>query len=111
VLVLPIHHGDGIHSTISPKEVTKVALRLKYLIEQVIPYEVEEAKVTKAQSPILTSEVLSTAKKAAGDDCKGCVVFCLLLCKSWFHRQAVYVVIGPEHSQSQSKRGLLNMRV
>jgi len=51
---------------IDPKEVTKIALRLKHQIEQVIPCELEEDQITKAHSPILTKAVLDTAK-AAGE--------------------------------------------
>lgn len=69
---------------IDAKEVTKVCLRLKHQIEQVIPYEIEEEKVTKANSPIITQAVLDTANKAGGEENKACVVFCLLIVKKWF---------------------------
>lgn len=91
VLVLPIHHDERLVSAIPPLEVTKVALRLKYLIEQVIPCEIEEDRVTKPHSPIVTPEVEKAAKEAGGEEYKGCVVFCLLVCKTWFQRQAMYV--------------------
>lgn len=71
---------------IDPKEVTKICLRLKHQIEQVIPYEIEEEKVTKPNSPIITSAVLETASKAGGGDAEktACVVYCLLMVKKWF---------------------------
>lgn len=69
---------------IDPKEVTKVCLRLKHQIEQVIPYEIEEEKVTKANSPIITPAVLNTANEAGGEGNKACIVFCLLIVKKWF---------------------------
>lgn len=71
-----------------PVAVTKVALRLKYQIEQVIPCELEEAKVIKANSPIITRRVIATAKAAGGKDNGACVVYCLLVCYRWFKRQA-----------------------
>ncbi len=86
--MLPSSRDDAIESAIPPAEVTKVALRLKYQIEQVIPCEMEESKVTTANSPIITRKVIQTAKEAGGEDYKGCVVYCLLICKRWFHRQA-----------------------
>ncbi|KAJ8112787.1 hypothetical protein OPT61_g4927 [Boeremia exigua] len=73
---------------IDPKEVTKICLRLKHQIEQVIPYEIEEEKVTKANSPIITAAVLETANKAGGEDKTACVVYCLLMVKKWFEKQA-----------------------
>jgi hypothetical protein len=71
------------------KEVTKVALRLKHQIEQVIPCELEEDKVTKPHSAILTPAVLETSKKAGGEEYKACIVYCLLVVKKWFRSQAL----------------------
>lgn len=68
---------------------TKIALRLKHQIEQVIPCELEEDQITKAHSPILTPAVLQTAKLAGGDDYQACVVFCLLQVKKWFEKQSL----------------------
>ncbi|UPX10190.1 Calcium channel yvc1 [Ascochyta rabiei] len=73
---------------IDAKEVTKICLRLKHQIEQVIPYEIEEDKVTKANSPIITQAVLDTANKAGGEDKTACVVYCLLIVNKWFKKQA-----------------------
>ncbi|OAL02994.1 hypothetical protein IQ06DRAFT_245795 [Phaeosphaeriaceae sp. SRC1lsM3a] len=74
---------------IDPKEVTKIALRLKHQIEQVIPCELEEEQITKAHSPILTTAVLNTAKAAGGEHNQACVVFCLLVVKKWFQKQSI----------------------
>lgn len=84
--VLP--QSETIGSAFPAVEVTKVALRLKYQIEQVIPCELEEWKVTKANSPVITRKVIQTAREAGGKDYKSCVVYCLLVCKRWFKRQA-----------------------
>lgn len=86
--VLPIADAEAIRSAYPPAEVTKVALRLKYQIEQVIPCELEEWKVTKANSPVITRKVALTAKEAGGAEYKSCVVYCLLVCKRWFTRLA-----------------------
>lgn len=71
---------------VDPKQVTKICLRLKHQIEQIIPYELEEEKVTKANSPIITQAVLDTANRAGadGEDKTACVVYCLLIVKKWF---------------------------
>ena len=68
--------------------VTKTAMRLKYQIEQVIPCELEEWKITKANSPVITRKVLLTAKEAGGKDHEACVVYCLLVCYRWFRTMA-----------------------
>jgi hypothetical protein len=66
----------------------RVALRLKHQIEQVIPCELDEGKITSAHSPIITPAVVKCAKEAGGTEHRSCVVFCLLICKRWFKRQA-----------------------
>ncbi|KAL8993817.1 MAG: hypothetical protein Q9169_006061 [Polycauliona sp. 2 TL-2023] len=86
--LLPSNAGDVIEPAMPPEDVTKVALRLKYQIEQVIPCELEEWKITKANSPVITKNVIRTAREAGGKDHKACVVYCLLVCLRWFKRQA-----------------------
>ena len=57
-----------------------------------IPCELEEYKITKANSPVITPKVVKTTKEAGkttdGKDYESCVVYCLLVCKRWFNRQA-----------------------
>ncbi|KAL8687586.1 MAG: hypothetical protein Q9218_006290 [Villophora microphyllina] len=86
--LLPQNANDLIEPAMDPKDVTRVALRLKYQIEQVIPCELEEWKITKANSPVITKHVIQTAKEAGGKDHQACVVYCLLVCLRWFKRQA-----------------------
>ncbi len=38
---------------------------------------------------MITKNVVQTAKEAGGKDYAACVVYCLLVCKRWFSRQAV----------------------
>ncbi|ORY11068.1 hypothetical protein BCR34DRAFT_588202 [Clohesyomyces aquaticus] len=87
--VLPTRRDNVPPPPISPLEVTKVALRLKHQIEQVIPCEMEEEKITIPHSPIITKAVVETAKQAGGEEHKACVVYCLLVVKKWFRRQAL----------------------
>lgn len=87
--MLPTRRSEVPPSPIPAKEVTTVALRLKHQIEEVIPCELEEEQVTKAHSTIITEAVVKTALEAGGDEYKSCVVYCLLVCKRWFKRQAL----------------------
>ena len=86
--MLPTHANDEAQSSESSKEISKVALRLKYQIEQVVSCEVDEAALTNPNSRILSQDVIETAKRAGGEDYKACVVFCLLVCLRWFKMQS-----------------------
>ena len=86
--VLPAYFADETQPSDSSKEIAKVALRLKYQIEQVIACEVEESLLTDPNSRIITRDVVDTAKRAGGEDYKACVVYCLLVCLRWFKIQA-----------------------
>ena len=85
--VLPSFHEENIPSAIPAEEVTKVALRLRYLIEECVPCQLEEELVTKAHSRIITPKVLKIAKEAGGEHYGACVVYCLLVNKRWFKQQ------------------------
>ncbi|KAF9893169.1 hypothetical protein FE257_012584 [Aspergillus nanangensis] len=87
--LLPAYTADNIPASHPAKEVTKVALRLKYQIEQVISCELDESVITDPNSKIVTAAVVQTAKSAGGEDLKGCVLFCLLICLRWFKIQAM----------------------
>ncbi|RMZ79959.1 hypothetical protein DV738_g3022, partial [Chaetothyriales sp. CBS 135597] len=87
--LLPAHASDLPPSAFPAKEVTKIALRLKYQVEQVIPIELPEEKVTAANSPVITKQVIQCAKEAGGSEYGACVVYALLVCKRWFRRQAL----------------------
>ncbi|KAL4921976.1 hypothetical protein BDW62DRAFT_173780 [Aspergillus aurantiobrunneus] len=86
--LLPTHEGDEPPVDHPAKEVTKLALRLKYQLEQVIPCELDEDSVTNPNSRIITHDVVRTAMQAGGEDLRACVPFCLLVCLRWFKRQA-----------------------
>jgi hypothetical protein len=87
--LLPSWEGDDIPSAIPAAEVTKVALRLRHLIAECIPCELEEDLITKANSKIITNKVIKAAKEAGGDEYGACVVYCLLVNKRWFKKQAM----------------------
>ncbi|CAG8908490.1 unnamed protein product [Penicillium egyptiacum] len=86
--LLPAYAADESDASDASKEIAKVALRLKYQIEQVVSCEVEENALTNPNSRIITDDVVETAKQAGGDDYKACVVYCLLVCLRWFKIQS-----------------------
>lgn len=88
-LVLPTFHEDSIPSAHPPIEVTKVALRLRFLIENCVPCELEPSLLTQAHSRIITQKVIQAAKEAGGSEYGACVVYCLLVNKRWFKKQAM----------------------
>lgn len=72
--VLPAYVEDTIESAIPPEEVTQIAIRLRYLIEECIPCEMEEDSVTRSHSKVITKEVVQAAREAGGEENKDCVV-------------------------------------
>lgn len=88
-LVIPLPEEEPLLSTFDPAEVTKVALRLRYLVEECVPCQLEEEKITRPHSKIITEKVLKAAKEAGGGEYGACVVYCLLVTKRWFKHQAI----------------------
>ncbi|CAK7217671.1 Calcium channel yvc1 [Sporothrix bragantina] len=78
--LLPAYVEDTIESAIPPEEVTKIAVRLRYLIEECIPCDMEEDVVTRSHSTVITRKVVKAAKEAGGEDYMDCV--------RWFKHQA-----------------------
>lgn len=94
--MLPSYHEESLASAIPAEEVTKVALRLRYLIEQCVPCELEEDLITKAHSRVITHKVIQAAKEAGGSEYGACVVYALLVNKRWFKRQAMLEIWDAE---------------
>ncbi|KAJ6166982.1 hypothetical protein N7470_002429 [Penicillium chermesinum] len=86
--LLPAYIADENIPSDSSKEIAKVALRLKYQIEQVVPCEVEDSVLTDPNSRLITPQVVETAKRAGGEEYKACIVYCLLVCIRWFQIQS-----------------------
>lgn len=76
-------------SAIPAHTVTEVALRLRHLIEQCVPCELDEALITRPHSKVITKKVIKAAKEAGGQEHRACVVFCLLVNKRWWKHQAL----------------------
>ncbi|KAK3670864.1 Calcium channel yvc1 [Recurvomyces mirabilis] len=91
--LLPSHRERQIPSAIPAKQVIYVALRLKYQIEQIVPCELPEERISAPHSNVITPAVVKTAKSAGklsghSEDYSSCVVYCLLVVKHWFKLQA-----------------------
>ncbi|KAI6247923.1 Calcium channel YVC1 [Erysiphe necator] len=84
--VLPTHQGTSLGITAA--QVTKTALRLRYLIEECIPYEIDVKKITVPHSRIITKDLIRAVHEAGGIKFRGCVVYCLLVNNRWFKKQA-----------------------
>lgn len=87
--LLPNYVDDSLQSAIPAPEVTKIALRLRHLIEEAVPCELEEELVTRPHSKVITNKVIKAAKEAGGPDNGACAVYCLLVCKRWFKHQSL----------------------
>lgn len=68
---------------------TKVCLRLRHLIQECVPCEMESIQITKPHSRVITAQVIAAAKEAGGSEHKGCVVYALLVNKRWFQHEAL----------------------
>lgn len=86
--LLPHYRNQDIESAIAPNEVTKICLRLRHLIRECIPCELEEAQITRSHSTIITKKVVQAAKEAGGHRYEACVVYALLVNLHWFKREA-----------------------
>ncbi|KAF7551076.1 hypothetical protein G7046_g7819 [Stylonectria norvegica] len=87
--LLPQHLNEQIESGIPAPEVTKVCLRLRHLIRECIPCELEEKEITRSHSTVITKAVIKAAREAGGQQYKGCVVYALLINSKWFKREAI----------------------
>ncbi|CEJ90432.1 Putative Potassium ion channel Yvc1 [[Torrubiella] hemipterigena] len=75
-------------SAIPATDVTKVCLRLRHLVQECIPCEMEESRITTPHSRVITQQVVQAAKEAGGRDHGACVVYCLLVNQRWFRHES-----------------------
>ncbi|KAI1148573.1 hypothetical protein F4825DRAFT_433470 [Nemania diffusa] len=87
--LLPMHRDHSVQSAIPAAEVTKVALRVRHLVQECVPCELEMQQITKPHSKVITQKVIKVAKEAGGTENRACVVYCLLVAKRWFRHQAL----------------------
>ncbi|KAM0257870.1 hypothetical protein ACHAQJ_004174 [Trichoderma viride] len=86
--LLPNIRNEEIDSAIPPTDVTKICLRLRHLVQECVPCEMEETRITEPHSRIITPRVIRAAKEAGGQENKGCVVYSLLVNQRWFTHEA-----------------------
>ncbi|KYK61958.1 potassium ion channel Yvc1 [Drechmeria coniospora] len=87
--LLPQSRRHHVYTAVPPAEVTKVCLRLRHLIRECVPCEMEESRITTPHSRIITTKVIQAAKEAAVAEYRGCVVYCLLVNQRWFRLEAL----------------------
>ncbi|EXK30197.1 hypothetical protein FOXG_11454 [Fusarium oxysporum f. sp. lycopersici 4287] len=87
--LLPSHRNQNITSATPPAEVMKVCLRLRHLIRECVPCELEESAITRSHSTVITNKVVQAAKEAGGQKYRSCVVYALLVNMRWFKREAI----------------------
>ncbi|KAH7241077.1 uncharacterized protein BKA55DRAFT_111837 [Fusarium redolens] len=87
--LLPSHRNQNIASATPPTEVMKVCLRLRHLIRECVPCELEESAITRSHSTVITNKVIQAAKEAGGQKYRSCVVYALLVNMRWFKREAI----------------------
>lgn len=87
--LLPQYQNEPLESAIHPNAVTEVALRLRHLIEECVPCELNPELVTRPHSKVITTKVIKAAKAAGGSEHGACVVFCLLVNKKWWKHQSL----------------------
>ncbi len=87
--MLPTYRDESVESAIPAPIVTKIALKLRHLIEECVPCELEEEQITRSHSKIITKKVVQAAREAGGHEHRACVVFCLLVNKRWWRHQSL----------------------
>ncbi|KAK9475091.1 uncharacterized protein V1510DRAFT_346603, partial [Dipodascopsis tothii] len=71
---------------ITPREVTEVALKVKALIDAVVPIELKESRITRPGGSVITPEVLDVVRQAAPGRLKPCLIYSLLVCNRWYYK-------------------------
>ncbi|KAJ4257571.1 Calcium channel yvc1 [Fusarium torreyae] len=87
--LLPHHRNQNISSATPPEEVMKVCLRLRHLVRECVPCELEENAITRSHSTVITNKVVQAAREAGGQRYRSCVVYALLVNMRWFKREAI----------------------
>ncbi|KAK7204213.1 hypothetical protein BZA70DRAFT_281820 [Myxozyma melibiosi] len=83
--LLPTSARSANHHYISPREVTEVCVRLRLMLDEIIPIEIKETRISRPGSTsIITPAVVETALAAADGDRRACIVFALLTVKMWY---------------------------
>ncbi|EGX91516.1 potassium ion channel Yvc1 [Cordyceps militaris CM01] len=87
--LVPPNVRERLTSAIPASDVTKVCLRLRHLVQECVPCEMDESRITTPHSKVITKQVIHAAKEAGGEAHKSCVVYSLLVNQRWFRREAL----------------------
>lgn len=77
------------------RQVLRIALNLKYLIDKLIPIAIDESEIVKDGSNVLTPKVIQLTYEACGGDqsnkeyqqkYRAVLVFCLIKVSSWYNQ-------------------------
>lgn len=97
--LLPTEENESSLVRPTPKHVLKIALRVKQLIDIIVPIDFDETVVKRADSPVITQRVLELVREAAGGQGNGepgsssrsyraTLIFVLLTVKRWYESSA-----------------------
>jgi hypothetical protein len=93
--LLPLSSSSVKFAAPTPRQVLRICLNLKHLIDKIIPVQFEESQVLSPDSRILNPNVIQLALEAAGGDGDGepgtssrnyrsCLIFALLKVSGWY---------------------------
>lgn len=93
--LLPRNGSDASYIRPGPKHTLKIALRIKQLIDIIVPIEFDSAVIERADSPVITERIMDLVRDAAGGKGNGkpgtssrayraTLVFILLKVRSWY---------------------------
>ncbi|GME95873.1 unnamed protein product [Ambrosiozyma monospora] len=96
---LPLYEADedsNDYTTPSSRQVLRIAINLKHLIDKLIPISIELDDITSQDSIIINDQVIKAVKLAAGGSGEGkgssamryqaALVFCLLQVSDWYYQ-------------------------
>ncbi|ODV85541.1 hypothetical protein CANARDRAFT_28324 [[Candida] arabinofermentans NRRL YB-2248] len=98
---LPVYEDEECndYSAPSPRQVLRIAINLKDLIDKIIPIPLSEEAIAGQDSIILNDKVMKAVREAAGGTGAGkgssakryqaCLIFCLLKVSSWYFTLAI----------------------
>lgn len=89
----------GVSDRPTPKHILKIALRIKELIDIIVPITFDQSVVTRPDSPVITERIMELVKQAAGGSGNGvsgtssrkyraALIFVLLTVKRWYDDSA-----------------------
>ncbi|KAH3670611.1 hypothetical protein OGAPHI_001126 [Ogataea philodendri] len=96
-VALPLYEDEECSDYLppSPRQVLRIAINLKHLIDNVIPIPLREEQITGLDSIVLTDKVIRAVLDAAGGEgasarrYQACLVFCLLKVSGWYYSLSI----------------------